>query len=263
MAGVLLHWAMGDPEKLDPDNPEYSLSCKKAYALGLLLPDVAKQGLIGGEAAFHRFFEGCSAADIPTYGEYLQFCGTHHFNPDRRDPTKQDTRDPNLTAFLRAGYTDLKKPVWQGAFCHLMGDKAFYYRSYCVDEARAMEDYRREVGELKTWDAEKWRNSETGRLWYDDYNVLNTRVEETYGVLERVRRLLPASLLRELLAAFRVAFSAGRAEPLYMNLANIKKYLAFSRDLSRRKAESPEDIPAFFTPQNLDAIFRSNQGPIL
>ena len=260
MAGVLLHWAMGDPEKLDPENSEYSPSCKKAYALGLLLPDIAKQGLIGGEAEFNRFFEGCSASDIPTWGEYLRFCETHHFNPDPRDPSRQDTRNPDLAAFLRAGYTDLKKPVWQGAFCHLMGDKAFYYRSYCVDEARAMEDFRREVGAFEAWDAEKWRNSETGRLWYDDYNVLNTRVEAAYGVLERACRLLPASLLRELLAAFRVEFSSGRAEPKYMNLESIKRYIALSRQLCRRiKAGEAEEVLRLFDGDHPDAFFQAPQ----
>ena len=42
MAGVLLHLAMGDPEKTDPMNTAYSASFKKAYTLGLLLPDIAK-----------------------------------------------------------------------------------------------------------------------------------------------------------------------------------------------------------------------------
>ena len=258
MAGMLLHLAMGDPEKLDADHSEYSVSYHRAYALGLLLPDIAKQGLISGPDDFNRYFEGCSPADIPTWEEYLRFCRTHHFNPDPRNPAQQDTRDPKLDEFLRAGFVDLNKPVWQGVFCHLMGDKAFYYGAYCVDDARAMEDYRREVGEIEPWDPAKWRGSRTGRTYYEDYDVLNRCVEEEFGVLRRVSRYLSPALLEELLAAFHVAFSADRAEPLYMNLANIKKYLAFSRDLSRRKAENPEDIPAFFTPQNLDAIFRSN-----
>ena len=46
MAGVLLHLAMGDPQKTDPDNTAYNTSFKKAYTLGLLLPDVAKRGFI-------------------------------------------------------------------------------------------------------------------------------------------------------------------------------------------------------------------------
>ena len=46
MAGVLLHLAMGDPQKTDPDNTAYNASFKKAYTLGLLLPDIAKRGFI-------------------------------------------------------------------------------------------------------------------------------------------------------------------------------------------------------------------------
>ena len=49
MAGVLLHLAMGDPEKMDPVNSAYSASYKKAYILGLLLPDIAKRGFIDSE----------------------------------------------------------------------------------------------------------------------------------------------------------------------------------------------------------------------
>ena len=33
MAGALLHLAMGDLDKLNPDNSEYSDSYRKAYAL--------------------------------------------------------------------------------------------------------------------------------------------------------------------------------------------------------------------------------------
>ena len=256
MAGVLLHWAMGDPEKLDPANPAYSASCKRAYALGLLLPDVAKLGLIGSPADFDRYFEGCG--EVLTYEAYLRFCGTHHFNPDPRNPSLQDTRNPNLSDFLHAGYTDLKNPVWQGVFCHLTGDKSFYFRSYCVDDTRAMEDYRQEVGELEPWDPARWRSSRTGRIYYEDYDVLNQRIEEEYGVLDKVSRLLSPGLLGELLAAFRVAFSADRAEPQYMNLENIKKVIAFSRDLHRRmEAENAGLVLRRLTEKHLDALFRA------
>ncbi len=261
MAGMLLHLAMGAPEKLDPDRPEHTASFRKAYALGLLLPDVAKQGLIGGADALDRYFEGCSPADRPTYAEYLRFSRNHHFNPDPRNPAQQDTRDPKLADFLRAGYTDLRKPVWQGVFCHLMGDKAFYYKAYCVDDARAMEDYRREVGEIGPWDAARWRASATGRIFYGDYDVLNSRVEAEYRVLERMRRLLPASLLDELLAAFHVGFSADRAEPVYMNLRNIERYIALSRELSRTiDAGRTEEVLRRFEGGNLDAIFCPGEG---
>lgn len=55
MAGALLHLAMEDLDKLDPNNSEYSYSYKKAYALGLLLPDIAKQGFIGNIEDFNRY----------------------------------------------------------------------------------------------------------------------------------------------------------------------------------------------------------------
>ena len=41
-----MHLAMGDPQKTDPDNTAYNASFKKAYTLGLLLPDIAKRGFI-------------------------------------------------------------------------------------------------------------------------------------------------------------------------------------------------------------------------
>ena len=65
-----MHLAMGDPEKTDPMNTAYSASFKKAYTLGLLLPDIAKRDLIRDEKDFGRFFEGCSDDDIMTYEEY-------------------------------------------------------------------------------------------------------------------------------------------------------------------------------------------------
>ena len=42
----------------------------------------------------------------------------------------------NLKNFLDAGYVDLQTAVWQGVLCHLMGDKAFYFKSYCIDIER-------------------------------------------------------------------------------------------------------------------------------
>ena len=259
MAGVLLHWAMGDPKILDPDDPAYGVSYKRAYALGLLLPDIAKQDLIGSRAEFERFFEGCSEADIMTYNEYLLFKLNHHFNPDRRDPSQQDTRDPKLQDFLSAGYADPKKPVWAGVLCHLMGDKAFYYGEYCVEDERAMEDFRREVGEIGAWDRNRWKNSETGRTYYEDYDVLNQRIEDQYKVLDRMRRILPASLLDELVNCFSVGFSAARIEPVYMNLENIRRYIALSHELCRGIAEGNEgdleEALSCFENGSLDAVF--------
>ena len=223
MAGVLLHLAMGDPEKTDPENSHYSSSFKKAYTLGLLLPDIAKRDFIGNEEEFNRFFEGCSRDYILTYEEYLSFQKNHHFNPNRQNPSQQDTRNPNLTDFMNAEYVDLGKPVWQGVLCHLKGDRAFYNESDCIDFERLAEDYRREVGAIDEWDEDKWGSSKTAKVYYNDYNLLNRCIEEQYGVLERVGRILSAPFLDEILRGFNVRFPEEDAEPVYMNLDNIRK----------------------------------------
>ena len=105
MAGVLLHLAMGDPQKTDPDNTAYNASFKKAYTLGLLLPDIAKRG------------------------------------------------------FIR----------------------------------------------------------------------LNRCIEDEYGVLARTRQILSAPLLDKILSGFSVRFPESSAEPVYMNLENIRKCVGYFR----------------------------------
>ena len=229
MAGVLLHLAMGDPQKTDPDNTAYNASFKKAYTLGLLLPDIAKRGFIRDAEAFDRLFEGCSAVDILTYEEFRAFRKNHHFNPNRQNPLQQDTRNPNLKEFMNAGYVDLQKPVWQGALCHLMGDKAFYHESYCIDFERVWQDYTREVGAIEVWDEDKWSSSKTGKVYYDDYNRLNRCIEDEYGVLARARQILSAPLLDKILSGFSVRFPESSAEPIYMNLENIRKCVGYFR----------------------------------
>ena len=233
MAGALLHLAMGDPEKMNSDNPAYTDLYKKAYTLGLLLPDIAKQNLILSAEDYDSLFEGCSQADFLTYEDYLEFSKNNHFNPSLQNPERQDTRNPNLTAFKNAGYVDLQKPVWQGVLCHLMGDKAFYYKSYCVDFDRLKEDYIREVGENEKWDEDRWKNSRTGKVYYEDYNLLNQRFEDEFGTLERVRHYLPAPILERLLNAFAVEFPADGREPVYMKEENIRKYIGCSRVICR------------------------------
>ena len=121
MAGVLLHLAMGNPEKTDPDHAAYSASFKKAYTLGLLLPDIAKSGFIRDEEDFDRVFEGCSRDNILTYEEYLAFRKNHHFNPSRQNPSQQDTTNPNLKDFMAAEYVDLQplKKLMAEKFPHI------------------------------------------------------------------------------------------------------------------------------------------------
>ena len=230
MAGVLLHLAMGNPEKTDPDHAAYSASFKKAYTLGLLLPDIAKRDLIRDEEDFGRFFEGCSDDDIMTYEEYRAFQKNHHFNPNRQNPSQQDTRNPNLTDFMNAEYVDLLKPVWQGVLCHLKGDRAFYNEACCIDFERLAEDYRREVGAIDEWDEDRWGRSRTAKVYYNDYNLLNRCIEEQYGVLEKVSKVLSAPFLDEILGWFHVRFPKESAEPLYMNLENITKCIDHLRE---------------------------------
>ena len=229
MAGVLLHLAMGDPEKMGPENPVYSASFRKAYTLGLLLPDIANRGLISNEEDFGGLFEGCSPADRLTYEEYLAFKKNNHFNPNRQNPSQQDTRDPNLKDFMNAEYVDLQKAVWQGVLCHLMGDKAFYYGSYCIDIERQQNDYIIEVGEADAWDDEKWRNSKTAKVYYEDYNLLNRCIEEQYGVLSKAGQIFSEPLLAKILNGFSVQFSSRSAEPVYMNWGNIRKCTDYFR----------------------------------
>lgn len=229
MVGVLLHLAMGDPEKMDPENPAYNASFRKAYTLGLLLPDIAKRGFIDNEEDFGRFFEGCARADILTYEEYQAFRKNNHFNPNRQNHSQQDTRNPNLTDFMNAEFVDLQKAVWQGVLCHLMGDKAFYYKSYCVSFERLWEDYTREVGAIGAWDENRWGNSETGKVYYNDYNLLNRCTEDQYGIMDRVRQILPAPLLNEILTDFNARFPENSSEPAYMSLLNIRKCIDYFR----------------------------------
>ena len=234
MAGVLVHLAMGDPEKTDPSHSAYSVSFKKAYTLGLLLPDLAKRGFFSEADDFGWLFEGCSPTDRLTYEEYLSFQKNNHFNPSRQNPARQDTRNPNLADFVKAGYVDLHKPVWQGVLCHLMGDKAFYHhKSCCVDFERLRKDYAREVGEIIQWEEKKWENSRTGKVYYNDYNLLNQCVEDQYGVLEKAEQIVSAPLLDKILTGFKVRFSDSSAEPVYMNWENIRNCIEHLRFINQ------------------------------
>lgn len=228
-----MHLAMGDPEKMDPENPAYTASFKKAYTLGLLLPDIAKRGFIRDEEEFGRIFDGCFKADLLTYEEYLAFRKNNHFNPNRQNPAQQDTRNPNLADFLNAEFVDIHKAVWQGVLCHLMGDKVFYHKPYCVDFERLRADYVREAGAIETWDEDKWGSSETSKVYYNDYNLINQRIEDQYGVLERARDILTPALLSEILLDFRVRFPDVNAEPVYMNLENIRRCVAHIHSANR------------------------------
>ena len=256
MAGVLLHLAMGEAEKMDPHAIAYSASYKKAYTVGLLLPDTAKQRLIRNEDDFNQVFESCDEADILSYEEYLQFAKNNHFSPDPRNPAQQDTRNPDLLAYINTSYVDLQKPLWQGVLCHLMADKAFYYKSYCADDARALKDFENEVGKYEVWDGRKWRKSKTGQTYYGDYDVLNKRIENEYHVLQKTAHYFSKDSFELMLKCFHVGFSDERDEPVYMNLENIRKYIARSRQLMREiDRGNIEDALACFNEGRLDCLF--------
>ena len=134
-----------------------------------------------------------------------------------------------------------------------MGDKAFYYGSYCIDFERQENDYVREVGATDAWDEEKWRNSKTAKVYYEDYNMLNQCIEEEYGVLGRARKILSEPLLAKILSVFSVKFSSRSAEPVYMNWENIRKCTDYFRRQSSdvvRGDWSPEEVWADFDNKN-------------
>ena len=256
MAGVLLHLAMGEPEKLDPEEKAYSTSYKKAYTLGLLLPDIAKQRLIRDHDDFNLAFEGCDETDILSYEEYLQFAGNNHFSPDPKNPEQQDTRNPDLFAYINTSYVNLEKPLWQGVLCHLMGDKAFYYKSYCADDQRAMKDFENEVDKIEVWDGRKWRKSKTGKIYYGDYDVLNQRIENEYHVLQKISHYFSRESFELMLKCFHVSFSDERDEPVYMNRENIRKYISVSRRMMKEIEKGGIDqILQLFCGDSMDRFF--------
>ena len=247
MASALLHLAMGDLDKLDPDNIEYSSSYRKAYVLGILLPDIAKRKFIDNIEEFHRYFNGCLEDDILTYDEYIEFSEIHHFNPNR-----QDTNNPNLRTFVETSYVDLRKPVWQGVLCHLMGDKAFYYKTYCADFQRAMQNYIN--GDKRN--GKTWVNSETGRVWYEDYDILRKPVEEEYKITEKLEKIISIELTKELQEKFNIKYSVEKTETEYMNWNNIKKYINKSHLLLKYIDNGEiEKILTFFDGEDIDKIF--------
>ena len=58
---------------------------------------------------------------------------------------------------------------------------------------------------------------------------LNRCIEDEYGVLGRARQILSAPLLDKILSGFSVRFPESSAEPVYMNLENIRKCVGYFR----------------------------------
>ena len=216
MAGVLIHLAMGDPDKMG--DPEHMTSENRAYVIGLLLPDIAKLDFVRTKEDFDRLFDGCEAKDILTYEEFVEYSKNPHFTGNKRW-----TNNPNLKEMVDCPSVDLRKPVWQGVLCHNIGDKGFYYKNYCINDSKIREDFAKEGLE----DAQ-WMQSETAHALYGkdgDYNLLNKSIEDEFNV----SRFLP----KELREKFGVGFSKAENKPTYMNLNNIRKYIYYTRLLAK------------------------------
>lgn len=159
MAGALPHLAGANPDIFDLENGKYTMSYRRAYILGLFLPDMAKDGLIERiaekrnitpEQYFDMLFEGCEEEDMMTWEEFQEFRKTNHFNPSKDDPTKQDPVDPKLDEFFeKVDKEKRQKAVWKGILSHLCMDKAFYYKEYCTRRSRAIKDA--EEARIEVW----------------------------------------------------------------------------------------------------------------
>ena len=79
----------------------------------------------------------------------------------------------------------------------------------------------------------KWENSRTGKVYYNDYNLLNQCVEDQYGVLEKAEQIVSAPLLDKILTGFKVRFSDSSAEPVYMNWENIRNCIEHLRFINQ------------------------------
>lgn len=216
MAGMLIHLAMGNRDKMG--DPEHLTSENRAYVIGLLLPDIAKLGLIKTKEDFDRFFSGCEEKDILSYEEYIEYCKDPHFTGDSKQ-----SRNPDLRAFVKLHLKDLKKPIWQGVFCHLVGDKAFYRNDSCINLSKIDDDFEKEGLSNKQWMESKTANYIYGKD--GDYNLINQFIENEFHVLK--------FLSPELIEKCNVQFSDAEKEPKYMNINEIKKCICLSRVLNK------------------------------
>ncbi len=139
MEGVLIYLAIGHPNKMgDPNN---MTSENYAYILGILLPEIVKLGVIKTKEDFDKLFERCDEKDILTYEQFLEYSKDPQFTEDINSTANlQSTKDinctinPNLRRFIKSKYVNLRNPLWQGVFCHLIGDKIFYLDDFNVEK---------------------------------------------------------------------------------------------------------------------------------
>lgn len=249
MAGVLAHFAGSDPEVLDSSNNHYSNSYRKAYIIGLILPDLAKDDIIKNKSDLDRFFQGCDESDIISWEEFELLKKTHHFNPMLNHPELQDPANPNLQDFLSTPFVDIKKPIWRGVFCHLCLDKGYYYKNYCTNKQQAMQDWVNSGHAQEDWYiTDEWKKSEVAYDWYHGFDILNRWIEDNFHIVESIRNILSSELLNEIFEGFHVTIPESTEEvPKYMNVENIKKYIFYSRLLARHTdGENIKSIIRFF-----------------
>lgn len=230
MAGALMHLAMGYPKKMG--NPNNMTSENYAYVIGLLLPDIAKLGLIKTKENFDKLFEKCDEKDILTYKEFMEYSKDPHFTGNIRY-----TANPNLRKYIESKYVNLRNPLWQGVFCHLIGDKMFYYQDYCINQSQIKEDFKSEK-----LNYEQFRNSKTANAIYGkdgDYDLLNRNIQEEFHVLEY--------LTPELIKNFQIRISESGQAPKYMNPANIRSCIYRARLIARSvDDENEKEIVEYF-----------------
>lgn len=230
MAGALMYLAMGYPEKMgDPNN---MTSKNYAYIIGLLLPDIVKSGFIKTKEDFDKLFEKCDEKDILTYEQFIEYSKDPHFTDSIRY-----FDNPNLRRYIECKFVNLRNPLWQGVFCHLIGDKMFYDKDFCINQTKIKEDFKAEK-----LNYEQWRNSKTANAIYGkdgDYDLLNRNIQDQFHVLEY--------LTPELRKNFQIRISESGQIPKYMNLAHIRSCIYRARLIARSvDDENEKEVVKYF-----------------
>lgn len=219
MEGALIYLAMGYPEKMgDPNN---MTSKNYAYIIGLLLPDIVKSGFIKTKEDFDKLFEKCEEKDILTYEQFIEYSKDPHFTDSIRY-----FDNPNLRRYIECKFVNLRNPLWQGVFCHLIGDKMFYDKDFCINQTKIKEDFKAEK-----LNDEQWKNSKTANAVHGDYKLLDIFIQKNYPIMKY--------LTPELKKLFKIEASNSEKNsrieqnPKYMNLNNIWNCIKICRNYAR------------------------------
>ena len=239
MAGALIYLSMGYPKKMgecDKDgNPVNMTSENYAYVIGLILPDLVKLDVIKSKEDFEIFFSKCNPTDIITYEEFLEYSKNPHFTGDKYNST-----NPDLIKFIKTKYNgkkiDFKNPLWQGVFCHLIGDKLLHFGEDCIEYSQIKKDF-----EAEGLDKNKWKESKTAKLLYGedgDYSLINYMLQKEFKVSD----FLPP----ELAERFPIHFSELQKEPKYIDYTNLRACIYRTRLLARVVDENQQEQVAYF-----------------